>query len=305
MKNLVVTHRYNSLNGQVAKFSFICTLVGIMLFSFTGISFADEVAGKKHVVTDISSLKDRIATEMKTLLADDIRDHAKMMKDLKAAGASYISALTIPLSSAKVNKDKDIKRILWGMYSIDSAYAAVFGKKKAVSEKIQTAGNMARDLNLSASVFPAMKKLAKKKGKITVDDLTDTLAKEVEVILPQISDKPADVEFWADSAYGGVVQGIFIISEIIALNDYSPEMLELLNSQKEHIEFLEAVELFKPHKKSGKMAIVCERFKGLEPIHQILLQKSTYTKEDCEKVRSIITAIRFQILAGISDGDCR
>jgi len=288
----------------MSKYIINCLLVLLMVVAFSGNTFADKAAGEKNVVTDISSLKDRIASEMKTLLADDVRDHARMMKELKKAGASYIPEITTPLSKAREVKDKDIQRILWGMYSFDTAYATVFGKKKEMAERIRAADDLARSLNLSASVMPAMKKLAQKKGQITVDDVTNTLAKEIERVLPQISDKPKDVEFWADAAYGGVVQGIYIVTELIAMNDYSPGMMALLNSQKEHISFLEAVELYKPHLKAGKMAQYCQRFEALEPIHQILLNKNTYTKDDCEKARLLITEVRNQIFTAKSDGDC-
>jgi DNA-binding ferritin-like protein len=288
----------------MCKYVINCLLVVLLVVAFSGNTFADQAAGEKNVVTDISSLKDRIASEMKTLLANDVRDHAKMMKELKKAGASYIPKLTTPLSKASAVKDKDTQRILWGMYSFDTAYATMFGKKKEMAERIRACDDLARSLNLSASVMPAMKKLAQKKGQITIDDVTDTLAKEIEAVLPQISDKPKDVEFWADAAYGGVVQGIYIVTELIAANDYRPEMLALLSSQKEHLSFLEAVELFKPHSKAGKMAQYCKRFQALEPIHQILLNKNTYTKDDCEKARALITKVRNQILAAKPDGDC-
>jgi hypothetical protein len=279
-------------------------LAGLVVVALSGNVFADKEAGEKVVLTDISSLKEKIATEMKTLLANDARDHAKMMKDLKKAGASYIPELTTPLAKAGEVKDKDVQRILWGMYSFDTAYASVFGKKKEIADRIKACDDLALSLNLSASVMPAMKKLAQKKEEITIDDVTNTLASEIENVLPQISDKPKDVEFWADAAFGGVVQGMYIVTELIAMNDYKPEMISLLSSQEEHIKFLEAVELFKPHLKSGKMAQYCKRFETLEPIHEILLSKKSYTKEDCEKARVLVTKIRNQILSGKSDGDC-
>jgi hypothetical protein len=288
----------------MCKYIANCLLVLLLVVTFPGNTFADQSAGEKNLVTDISSLKERIASEMKTLLANDVRDHAKMMKELKKAGASYIPAITTPLSKAKGVKDKDAQRILWGMYSFDTAYATIFGKKKEMAERIKVCDELARSLNLSASVMPAMKKLAQKNEKITVDDVTNTLAKEIEVVLPQISDKPKDVEFWADAAYGGVVQGLYIVTELIAANDYRSEMMALLNSQKDHLRFLEALELYKPHLKAGKMAQYCKRFESLEPIHQILLSKNTYTKEDCEKARVLITKVRNQILSGKPDGDC-
>jgi len=162
----------------MSKYIINCLLVLLMVVAFSGNTFADKAAGEKNVVTDISSLKDRIASEMKTLLADDVRDHARMMKELKKAGASYIPEITTPLSKAREVKDKDIQRILWGMYSFDTAYATVFGKKKEMAERIRAADDLARSLNLSASVMPAMKKLAQKKGQITVDDVTNTLLKK-------------------------------------------------------------------------------------------------------------------------------
>jgi hypothetical protein len=286
------------------KQSINCLVVLFALVALAGNAFADKAAGEKKVVTDISSLKSRIETEMKKLLADDVREHAKMMKELKKAGASYIPALTTPISKAAKTKDKDTQRVLWGMYSFDAAYATMFGMKKEMAERIKVSDDIARNLNLSASVMPAMRKLAQKKGAVSIDDVTDTLAKEIETTLPKISDKPKDVEFWADSAYGGVVQGLYIVTELIAANNYSPAMLALLNAQKDHLNFLEAVELFKPHQKAGEMAQFCKRFQALEPIHQILLNKNSYTKEDCEKVRALITKIRNEILTGKPDGDC-
>jgi len=286
------------------KYAIHCLLVVVMIFAFSGNALADKEAGEKDVVTDISSLKAKISTEMKTLLANDARDHAKMMKELKKAGASFVPQITTPLSKAGEIKDKDVQRVLWGMYSFDTAYASMFGKKKEMADRIKTCDDLARGLNLSASVMPAMKKLAQKKEEITIDDVTNTLAKEIETVLPQVSDKPKDVEFWADAAFGGVVQGMYIVTELIAANNYSPEMISLLNSQNEHIKFLEAVELFKPHAKTGKMAQVCKRFETLEPVHKILLGKKAYTKDECEQVRVIVTKVRNQILAGKSDGDC-
>jgi hypothetical protein len=279
-------------------------LAVLLLMIFSATAFGDQEAGKQKVYKDIASLKEKIASEMTSLLADDVREHATLMKNLKAAGASYLADITTPVDAVGKTKDKDTRRILWGMYSLDSAYAAVFNKKKEVALKINAANDLARDLNLTASVMPALKKLASQNKEVTVDDLTDTLAREIEKVLPQVADSPKDVEFWGDAAYGGVIEGLYIVSEIIALNDYSPEMLKLLASQNEHIGFLEAIEIFKPHMKTGSLAGVCKRFKELEPVHQILLDKKIYTREDCEKIRKIVAPIRSKILSGSNDGDC-
>ncbi len=279
-------------------------LAALMLMIFSATAFGDQGAGKQTVYNDISALKGKIASEMTRLLADDARDHAKMMKALKAAGASYIAQLTIPVDAAAKIKDKDVLRVLWGMYSFDTAYAAVFNKKKEIALKINAANDISRDLNLTLSVMPALKKMVAENKAVSVDDFTETLAREIETILPQVADSPKDIEFWGDAAYGGVIEGIYIVSEIIALNDYSPEMLKLLASQREHIDFIESIEIFKPHMKTGTMAEVCKRFEALEPIHQILLNKKEYSKEDCKKIRSIVTPLRNQILSGKSDSDC-
>ncbi len=217
--------------------------------------------------------------------------------DLKKAGASFVPELLAPASDVSKYTDKESMRAMVGIYLFDLTYAMEFGKKKetiALANAVNTLlSNLGQnDSQLKAEFTKAIEQFKKDGTTKQISDITEKLATRWVSML----NTEDEVELMLEATFAWMVEGIYIVSEITAQQDYDPKFMQLLNEQR--VTASQLAEIIDAFKGQPKFAKLFESDWRIEVVKNIMLnfKDKDMTMVDVNAIRIFITEVRNKIM---------
>jgi hypothetical protein len=234
---------------------------------------------------------------------DQYKGLARANKQLKEAGASYQKSLTADTQNlSRYTTDEQLAGMA-GIYTFDAGYAALFLQKKDMGKFLTARKTLNEKIGFTMPLSPKMKALIENPD--TIHDFqtwTDALDEGASKFLASGMTTDAHLDMLVDVIYGMMIEGMYIVTESIALADYSPEMLELLNNQHERIDFLiKTLNVFRGDEAFEKAVEFKGRLAFIGEVHNLLLV-SQFTQREVDGLRKLIAPERQAILNGETRG---
>lgn len=275
----------------------------IMNFGMNGALAADKAVhedGNLHETLCEVGMKFR--DQIKEVM-DQYKGLAQANKQLKEAGASYQKSLTADTQNLSRYTTDEQLACMAGVYSFDAGYAALFFQKKDMGTFLGARKNLNEAIGFTMPLSSKMKALIENPD--TIRDFkawTDALNEGAERFLAKGITSDAHLDMLVDMIYGMMIEGMYIVTESIALADYSPEMLELLNVQSERMEFLiKTLNVFRGDEAFEKAVQFKERLAFIGEIHNLMLVVE-FTQREVDGLRKLIAPERQALLNGLVKG---
>jgi hypothetical protein len=265
-------------------FLMVCVLIGVGTNVYPGI----------EIVPD--SLKEDMQRAL-SRLEKECPDH-KFIEKMKHAGASYFPEIAARPEKAQVYRDAEIQRQMVGVYLFDMSYASVFGKNKD-SVKYADAINTLltkRGFN-NKKVVQQYKKAVSNFNGPDAKKIFIELGKVIESSLDEVIDTPGGLHLAVDAAYGGLIEGLYLTTEIVAQKNYKPQFLRLLNEQKNSCKLvMEIMDILKSHPDFAQFAECNERIETIKTIFNKMKTPNQMNKANVEEIRVLVAKIRADIV---------
>ena len=172
-------------------------------------------------------------------LQQEYKDVTQVSLTLKEAGASYQKSLTADTAHLSMHTTTGQQATMSGILAFDAGYAALFLQKKDALHFMEARRSLAEKAGLAMPFSPSMKKLLSNPDAIRDFDTWSGAAEEtVDSFLANHLGSDRDVKLLTDFFYGNAVEGLYITGESVALAGYSPEMLTLMDRERERIAFM-------------------------------------------------------------------
>lgn len=276
----------------------------IMSFSVTGVLAADKSThgDGKTLHETLCDVGIKFRDQVKSLM-DQYKGLAQANKQLKEAGASYQKSLTADTENlARYTTDEQLAGMA-GIYTFDAGYAALFLQKQEMGKFLSARKTLNEKIGFTMSLSPKMKALLENPD--TIQDFqawTDALDEGAENFLASGITTDAHLDVLVDMIYGMMIEGMYIVTESIALADYSPEMLALLNNQHDRIDFLiKTLNVFRGDEAFERAVEFKGRLTFIGEVHNLLLV-SEFSKREVDGLRKLIAPERQAILDGQTRG---
>jgi hypothetical protein len=273
------------------------SLVVIASFSASGSSTAGtKTQGSAEIFQNSSGQTTPEYRNKVEELLDEYKGISQVKKQLKEAGASYQKSLTANTEDLSKHTKGAQQRMLAGVYTFDAGYAALFLQKKEMARFLDARQTLNEKTGFTAPLSPEIKKLLRNPDAIqNFNELTNALDEAANTFLAGITSKE-EMDALVDMLYGMGIEGIYIVTESIALADFSPEMLTLMNQQHERIVFLlKLLNIFRGEDELDQPDALNERLTILGIINNYLMVPK-YTRMEVEGLRAFIWKERQDIL---------
>lgn len=285
---------------------FVIAVVTIFIMSFcaNGVLAADKSTQGEdqdlHETFSDAGLKFR---DQVKVVMDQYKGLAQANQQLKGAGASYQKFLTADTQNLlRYTTDEQLAGMA-GIYTFDAGYAGLFLQKKDLGKFLAARKTLYEKIGLTMPLSPKMKALVENPD--TIQDFaawTDALNEGASNFLANGITTDAHLDMLVDMIYGMMIEGMYIVTESIALADYTPEMLALLNTQQDRIEFLiKTLNVFRGDEAFERAVEFNGRMAFIGEVHNLLLV-SQFTQRDVDGLRKLIAPERQAILDGETRG---
>lgn len=272
----------------------------IMSFGANGVIAADKnTHGDGQVLHEtLSDLGIKFRDQVKAVI-EQYKGLAQTNKQLKEAGASYQKSLTANTKNLSRYTTEEQLSTMTGVYTFDAGYAALFFQKKDMGESLKARKTINDKLGFSMPLSSKMRKLIETPN--AIEDFkawTDALNESGAIFLASgvTTDKRLDI--LVDVIYGMLIEGMYLVTESIALADYSPEMLALLNNQHDRLHFMiKLLNVFRGNKAFENAVKFKERLDFIGDVHNLLIV-SEFTRHEVDYLRKLIAPERQAILDG-------
>jgi hypothetical protein len=241
-------------------------------------------------------------TFLKVMGSDEGLALMKNVSILKKAGLSYQQELVVPTSGVIDCKSKEQVRVLMGMYTFDTNYAAVFGKKKEflASRKVMTE-DIVEKLDLPAlrklrAMAPAkLKKVAEDPGQpANREALLANWRDQMNKQMALAAKDPELMDVYVDALHGSIVEGLYVSCKLALSSGVGDAMIALFNYNALRLTSLQKVlKSIADDKELSAMVEHGERDKLLDPVLKILKdKKGKLTKKDVGKILALVEPVR-------------
>jgi hypothetical protein len=273
-------------------------VVAVLMFLGQGVFASDKGVHDQGLHDELCELGLKIKEEIIDIL-DEYKDLSQTNQALKDAGASYQQALTAGERDLSVYTTQKQQAAMSGVYTFDAGYAALFLRKKELGSFLEARKNLNEKIGFTMPLSPKMKNLIENPESIRDFNVwADALDEAADKLLTSgiVSDKQLNT--LVDMVYGMIVEGIYVVTESIALADYPPQMLELMNHQHDRIDsFIKLLNTFRGDEAFETAVAFDSRFDLIGDIHNLMVV-SRFTQREVDGIRNIIGPERQAILDG-------
>jgi hypothetical protein len=273
-------------------------VVAVLLFSGQGVFASDKAVHTQGLHDELCEVGMKIKDEIYEIL-DQYRDLARANQALKETGASFQDSLTAGNRDLSVYATKKQQAAMAGVYSFDAGYAALFLRKKELASFLEARKSLNEKIGFTMAMPPKMKHLSENPESIQDFTVwTDALEEAADKLLADgiVSDKQLDT--LVDIIYGMIVEGLYVVTESIAMAGYPDSMLDLMDLQHERIDlFIKVLNTFRGDSAFEQAVAFDSRFELIGELHNRMIV-STFTQREVDGIREIIGPERQAILAG-------
>lgn len=220
------------------------------------------------------------------------------LEALKQAKASYIQELTASPGNVSKFRTTKAQRQMVGVYLFDLSYASVFDRKKQSKEAVEAVQQLLKTLGFNdRNVNRQYQKLVKESGTATLKTLITSYQKVLNDSFRDIATTTEGAALITEAAYGWLIEGLYVTSEIVAQQDYAPLMLYRINEHAECIKpVVDMLETVRSNPNLSKTIASSERLSVLTAISSTLKSTERISRTEVDAVRVIITKARSGIL---------
>jgi hypothetical protein len=234
-----------------------------------------------------------------------IKDMMDKVGLFKKAGLSYQPSLIVPVEGVVACKNKEQLRILLGMYTFDSNYALVFGKKKEF-----VAANGLRDqipdrLNLRGKL---------KSKTFTPDELEKVLANpddpanralfvkytaaNAHDMIEASKNDQEMLALYLDMGYGAIIESLYVTSKLALAAGTGPNLVALFDEQAARVNKVQQSLLaYAGNPELDAFVKRAQRERVLKPVAGILKAKNgNLARADVEKILSLVEPERSKVV---------
>jgi hypothetical protein len=279
-------------------------LVLMVVFAGVGTSGAaasdsqDKQAHKQGLCEDLCRTGLKIRDQFQAILKE-YQGIIQANQQLKEVGASFQKSLTAPCQNLSLYAEKSQQAVMAGVYTFDAGYSALFFRKKEMAEFLKARKAMDEKIGFTMALSPKMKQLLENPE--TIEDFStwsEALDETAAQLLSRglVSDKQLAV--LAEIVYGMVVEGLYVVTESVALAGYPPEMLALMNHQHDRIDFfIKMLNTFRGDEAFEEAVKFKQRLDLISDIHNLMLVIE-FTQKEVDGIREIITPVRTALIEG-------
>jgi hypothetical protein len=234
-----------------------------------------------------------------------LRDMADKVGLLKKAGLSYQPSLVVPVEGVVACKNKEQLRILLGMYTFDTNYALLFGKKKEFAAANGLRDDIPDRLNLRGKLKsktftpdeikkvlanpddPANRALFVKYTAANAHDMIEAAKSDQEMLA-----------LYLDLGYGGIIQSLYVTSKLALAAGTGPNLVALFNEQASRVnKVYQSLLAYAGNPELDAFVKRAPRERVLKPVAGILKAKNgNLARTDVEKVLSLVEPERSKVV---------
>jgi hypothetical protein len=234
-----------------------------------------------------------------------LRDMADKVGLLKKAGLSYQPSLVVPVEGVVACKNKEQLRILLGMYTFDTNYALLFGKKKEFAAANGLRDDIPDRLNLRGKLKsktftpdeikkvlanpddPANRALFVKYTAANAHDMIEAAKSDQEMLA-----------LYLDLGYGGIIQSLYVTSKLALAAGTGPNLVAVFNEQAARVNRVyQAQAAYAGNPELDAFVKRAPRERVLKPVAGILKAKNgNLARTDVEKVLSLVEPERSKVV---------
>lgn len=242
-----------------------------------------------------------------------LKDMADKVGLFKKAGLSYQPSLIVPVEGVVACKNKEQLRILMGMYTFDTNYALLFGRKKEFAAANGLRDDIPARLNLKGKwklrTFtpdeiekvlanpddPASRALFAKYAAASAHDMIEAARSDQEMLA-----------LYLDLGYGAIVQSLYVASKLALAAGTGPNLVALFNEQAARVNRVsQALAAYAGNPELDAFVKRAQRERVLKPVAGILKAKNgNLARADVEKILSLVGPERGKIV-GKCESLCR
>lgn len=273
-------------------------VIAVLAFTNQGVLASEKGVHDQGLHDELCELGLKIKEEIHDILGE-YRDLARANQALKETGASFQASLTAGDRDLSVYTSRKQQASMAGVYSFDAGYAALFMRKKELASFLEARKSLNEKIGFTMPLSPKMKHLIENPESIQDFSVwADALDEAADKLMASgiVSDKQLDI--LVDIIYGMVVEGLYVVSESIAMAGYPDSMLNLMDHQHERIDFfIKVLNTFRGDRAFEEAVSFDTRFDLIGDVHNLLVV-STFTQREVDGIREIIAPERQAILAG-------
>jgi len=261
-----------------------------------------SICAMSHATADVPAqvpkeLQDDVNKALAKLEKESPED-TEFLERLKEAGASYLPELTVPAARLDTYTAPEKQAMMVGVYTFDLCYAVVFSKYSDCLNYADAINKLLSNLGYNGpKIVRSYKKAVQDFSSPEPRKSFEDLRKAINQTLPDIIDKPTGLEVAVEITYGGLIEAIYVTSQIVAQKDYSQQFLDLLSEQKNAVRVL--TEVFEAFGKNPVLAEIIkrnERLLVLRNLFERMEGPQPINKADVEAIRSIVSKVRADII---------
>ena len=232
-------------------------------------------------------------------------DEAKSMQQnislFKEADLSYQESLATPFISIGDCKSQSELGVLMGMYQFDSSYALVFGKaaqfaqaRRAMVTELKPRLDVMSTLDFTPVSPELVKDVAQNPGDAAKrEELFKHFQGVTNQMIAQAGKDEAVLQFVADTAYGTVLQGLYVATSLASQAEMGPKLEELFADQDARIAKLEMVYNAMQNELLDRGLFNPDRFRTISSVDRILRDSNCKPDtNDITKMLDILTEAR-------------
>lgn len=177
----------------------------------------------------------------------NIKSMLDVTKTLKKAGASYVPGLAMPPALARKTESGESMRMLLGMYQFDAVHAAAFGRKAEAVEALKAREELVDRLNLrgrfdASALFPkALDDMLTDPESVTVDAVIQAYVDNAGLYENILLSGQEGAELIEASLYGLALEGIYAVSQSLAVTGVTPQNKMLIQEMAKLLEPISSI----------------------------------------------------------------
>ena len=230
-------------------------------------------------------------------LQEDYKDYTQVSQTLKEAGASYQKSLTADTADLSAYTTAGQQTTMSGLLAFDAGYSALFLQKKDALRFMEARRILTDKAGLAMPFSPSMKKLLTNPDAIrNFNTWSDAAEETMEAYITNQLGSDRDVKLLTDFFYGMVVEGLYITGESVSMAGYSPEMLTLMDRERERIAFMvKVLNLLRGDEDFENGVFFLDRMYFLSYAYS-LLTVAEFTPQAVDRLRQTVQAEREMIV---------
>ena len=259
---------------------------------------ATQDQSASRVIEDgLSRIGSEYREQIEAILAE-YKGTEDVNRQLKAAGATFQKALTLPVDNLSRYATAIGQAQASGAYLFDAAYAALFMRKRQMAQCLEAAGRLNEKLGLGLPLSKKFRQLLDNPGAIRdYSTWSDAMNEFIDTLIEKGLDSEEQLCFVVNYLYGSLIQGMYVVSETIALSGYTPQMLQLMADQRHRaMLFMQILNVFRGDAIFERAIGFDSRFWLLGQVHNLMLV-NRFTRRDIDDIRSLIAPERRAIMA--------